>query len=98
MTTIQMTVTRDSTDEMGNIDYSWDGQVTVTGDVTPFRRGRYTGPPEDCYPNEGGEVDITSVTCDGQEFELTASEEDEARDLLRQAFDAENEREDLYDD
>ena len=28
------------------------------GDVTPVRRGRYDGPIDLCYPDEGGEVDV----------------------------------------
>jgi hypothetical protein len=28
---------------------------------TPEQRGRYSGPPEDCYPDEPAEVDISRV-------------------------------------
>jgi len=32
-------------------------EVEVSANVTPFDPGRFTGPPEDCYPPEGGEVE-----------------------------------------
>ena len=31
------------------------------GTVTPYDPGRCSGPPEDCYPPEGGEVEIDSI-------------------------------------
>lgn len=33
----------------------------VEGTVEPARRGRYSGPPELCYPDEGGEVEVMSA-------------------------------------
>lgn len=29
--------------------------------IEPFRRGRYTGPPEHCYPDEGGTAEIVKA-------------------------------------
>lgn len=31
-------------------------QINVTS-LEPFRPGRYSGAPEDCYPDEGGDVE-----------------------------------------
>lgn len=35
--------------------------LLVEGNATPFKPGRTWGPPEDCYPDEGGEVEIENV-------------------------------------
>ena len=35
--------------------------LCVEFDFTPGTPGRITGPPEDCYPPEGAEIDITAV-------------------------------------
>ncbi len=34
--------------------------------VSPYDAGCCSGPPESCYPPEGGEVEIDSVTIDGK--------------------------------
>ena len=31
---------------------------------SPSVPGRYSGPPEDCYPDEPSEVEVISVKCD----------------------------------
>ncbi len=59
-------------------------EVEVTGDVAPIIPGRYSGPPEDCYPDEGGEVESLSASLDGKPFELTAEEEAKAEGLLQE--------------
>jgi hypothetical protein len=49
--------------------YCIDG--TVLGDLeivvdyyfTPVQRGRYSGPPEDCYPDEDEEIEIVDCHC-----------------------------------
>ena len=33
----------------------------VTGNLTPYTPAFISGPPEDCYPAEGGTFEITSV-------------------------------------
>ena len=33
----------------------------VTYDYSPFRPGRYSGPPEKCYPDEPEELEIESI-------------------------------------
>ena len=35
--------------------------VTVEGNATPYDPGVTSGPPERCYPPEGGEVEIENV-------------------------------------
>lgn len=41
-----------------------DKQVTVDYHFSPFSPGRYSGPPEHCYPDEPAELDITSINWD----------------------------------
>ena len=52
------------------IDYNFNGiTLKVEADVSPYVAAKIYGPAEDCHPEEGGEVDLTSVTCNGAEFE-----------------------------
>lgn len=37
--------------------------------VSPYDAGCCSGPPESCYPPEGGEVEIDSVKIDGKTWE-----------------------------
>lgn len=36
-------------------------------DYTPGTPGRYSGPPEKCYPDEPSEIEFTSLTVDGHD-------------------------------
>lgn len=38
-----------------------DVMVWVTFDYTPYDPGRISGPPELCYPPEGGDAEISEV-------------------------------------
>ena len=53
---------------------TYEVEVLISGDVTPVREGRFYGPPELCFPDEGGEVDITEISANGRLFELTEEE------------------------
>lgn len=48
-----------------------------------FQRGRTSGPPENCYPDEG-ETEILAVMWKGKSFpwELTDSEKEEAEEMI----------------
>lgn len=37
-------------------------EFEVEFEATPYSAARISGPPEHCYPAEGGEVDIISIT------------------------------------
>ncbi len=52
--------------------------VTIEYTITPLIPARVSGPPEDCYPAEGGEVDNLKVTRDdnGEDVVLTDTEEE----------------------
>ena len=41
--------------------------LEIEYDGTPFVPARIYGPPEDCYPAEGGEATINAVYLDGTE-------------------------------
>ena len=41
-----------------------------TADIEPFRRGRYTGPPESCYPDEGGTATLTGAALGSHGFSM----------------------------
>lgn len=48
-------------------EYDFDGQVfnvllTVEAELSPFDPGCTYGPPENCYPPEGGDVEELTVT------------------------------------
>jgi hypothetical protein len=60
-------------------------EVEVYGDVTPIRPGKFGGLPENCYPSEGGDIDITDCFVNGQPFELFGREFEIATDALWKA-------------
>lgn len=79
--TIEMTIDATSNGVDGEMD------VTVVGDLTPFRPGRRWG--ENACPDEGGEVEILEVfsLVDGRKVEHVLSEDEEGRaeEMLREA-------------
>jgi hypothetical protein len=60
-------------------------EIKLTADASPRVRGRYHGPPELCYPDEGGEIEDVIATLNGQPFELTKAEADKALEALGEA-------------
>jgi hypothetical protein len=74
--TTTITVERESTAwDSDVIDAVCEYTVELTCNAIPYRAATLLDPPE------GGLEDI-EATLDGEEFELTASEEEEARELL----------------
>lgn len=52
-----------------------DTEVTVEYTISPYDPGVSSGPAEDCYPPEGGEVEIISVKDDaGKSVDWTDDE------------------------
>ena len=61
--------------------YIGDVEFEVEFSSTPYVPARISGPPENCYPDEGGEVEIESI-CIG-EFEVSDIISDSVRQLLQ---------------
>jgi hypothetical protein len=58
-------------------------EVNITAEVTPITTGKYSGPPEYCYPAEPGDVEIIQSTAmDQSVMSLTDEEEEEAKDMI----------------
>lgn len=69
-----------------------DGQiinVTISYDIEPYVPGKISGPPEDCYPPEGGGVsDLVAFKPGTDEVvELTAEERKEVTDWIERTHD-----------
>lgn len=82
------------------LDVIHDGEdvtLTIVGYVTPIVRGRYFGPPERCYPDEGGEVEITDVTCDGKPWSYVLGDKDVERAETALVEQMESDEPDYYD-
>jgi len=57
--------------------------LTVDCSVSRYIPGRFSGPPEDCYPAEGGEVEGYVARDDqGHVVELTEAEADQLQQLV----------------
>jgi len=61
-----------------------EADLTIQANVSPHVPGRYFGPPEKCYPDEGGEVEIETILCQGEPWmgELTDYERSMVDDLF----------------
>lgn len=61
-------------------------EVTVVYSYTPGSPGKLSGPPEDCYPPEGPEVDIEAVyrTDDETKTDLSSALDESTLDSMRE--------------
>ncbi len=59
-------------------------ELSISGNVGKFYPAQLYGAPENCYPSDGGEVDIDEVLLDGKAWagELTESEREAAENKL----------------
>lgn len=62
-------------------DLTFEAEV----DYTPPTPGRYSGPPEDCYPDEPSELDFFTLTCDGCDAMFMLASPDLAETLYEAA-------------
>lgn len=57
------------------LDTTYEGvELTIHFYATPITPAYISGPPEDCYPEEGGEVEITEIFIDTWEVTALLSE------------------------
>lgn len=54
---------------MPRIRYVLEIELDIEADVSPYLPAKTYGDPDNCYPEEGGEVDITSVVIIGPELD-----------------------------
>ena len=70
------------------IEFSLYGLMfRAEGDYEPLVPARISGPPENCYPAEGGSADITALSVDGSDASFLL-ESDLADALADAAYDA----------
>ena len=60
---------------------SEDHPLVVECDVSWYVPAQLYGRPEDCYPAEGGDVEVLSATLDGVAFDLATLTDDESAEL-----------------
>jgi hypothetical protein len=60
-------------------------ELEIRGSHVPFVRGRHSGPPENCSPDEGGYVEDVFATYNGVEIDLTLKEAERAEEQLAEA-------------
>jgi hypothetical protein len=58
--------------------------VEVEFDATPYDPGVCSGPPEVCYPPEGGEVEITQITYNDNPIALSEADEKKIQEEIEQ--------------
>lgn len=74
-----------------NHEQFYELEISVHGQVSACVPARISGPPEDCYPAEGGEVDDVSFECEDHGlsheqlvFWMGPSDHDKAARLLQE--------------
>ncbi len=77
-------------------------ELEITGSVSPYVPAKTWGLPENCYPAEGGEVEIETILHEGKKWEgeLTDSEREKVEELLTEAAQEDDgpDPDDYYDD
>lgn len=73
---------------------SYTLEVVIHYDIEPYVPARISGPPEDCYPAEGGCVDALVALKPGTEelVELTAEEREEVTEWIERNHDHDADR------
>lgn len=73
-------------------------EIEVEFSATPYDPGVCSGPPENCYPPEGGEVEIESVTYQDKPIELSEADMEKLqKEIEQKVADGEFDHEPDYD-
>lgn len=72
-------------------------EVEVIYTITDYDPGVSWGPPENCYPPEGGEVEIIRVMKDGKEIPASDDECDKWCSYIAENHDFDDEYDDYMD-
>ncbi len=59
----------------------WDVDLKVEFEYEPIIPAKTSGPPENCHPEEGGEVEINEVYLEG--WDVTALLSDKVQELIK---------------
>ena len=72
-----------------------DIEITVTFEIEPLIPGKYYGPPENCYPDEGGCASVVKVINNDtkESIDLTDKEEQDFCESAYEEWEAEREEE-----
>jgi hypothetical protein len=69
--------------------FEYEVELLVRAKICPFARGRFSGPFEDCYPNEGGYAENLRAffqRSDGFWVEYTSLDESEETQILDELY------------
>ena len=82
------------------LDDDSEVELEVEGYIEPLTPARISGPPEDCYPAEGGFAEISRVTVvdTGDAFETTKEQDEALSEALYEAWEDYDNDEYDYDD
>jgi hypothetical protein len=82
------------------LDDDSEVELEVEGYIEPLTPARISGPPEDCYPEEGGFAEISRVTVvdTGDAFETTKEQDEALSEALYEAWEDYDNDEYDYDD
>lgn len=60
--------------------------LTIRGNVSKYIPAKTWGPPENCYPAEGGEAEVEEILLNGKPWdgELTGKEQEKAEEALQE--------------
>ena len=74
-------------------------ELTIEYSVAPYYPAQTYGPPENCHPAEGGEIeDMTVTDANGEPIELTDQEREKIEAHIYDTHDYDDDYSDHYED